>query len=315
MTTESEVSLAGILAALRRRQRVVVVLTAVVTLLGVLYAFLATPLYTATIATMPANNQEGGALSSLASRLGPAAALAGINLGGGGSNKETYLAILRSQDLAGRFIARYELLPDLFPERWDAKAKQWRRGDSGPIGWATGKISWLLAKLSGDRGWKDRAAVPSTWEAYEQFARLITIEQSPTTGVVTVAFEFADPERAALWANKFVALANQQLRERAVHESTEALEYLNARLEATSMLELRQTMYHLVETHLEQITLANVREEFAFTIIDAAVVPEQRSHPQRILTVVLSLVIGLILGVAAALTWDSARGAWRDHAG
>jgi uncharacterized protein involved in exopolysaccharide biosynthesis len=314
MTTESEVSLAGILAALRRQKRLVVLSTAICTLLGVLYAFLATPLYTAMIAIVPSNNQEGDALQSLASRLGPAAALAGINLGAGGSSKETYLAILRSQDLAERFMARYDLLPDLFPERWDAKSKHWHR-NSGPISWLSGKISWLLAQLSGDRGWKDRTAVPSSGEAYEQFTQIITIEESPTTGVVTVSFEFADPERAASWANKFVALANQELRARAVNESTKALEYLNGRLEATSMLELRQTMYHLVETHLEQITLANVRDEFAFTIIDAAVVPEQRSHPQRILTVALSLVVGLILGVMAALTWDSARGAWRDQAG
>ncbi|HEX7114312.1 MAG TPA: Wzz/FepE/Etk N-terminal domain-containing protein [Steroidobacter sp.] len=311
MTSETEISLAGILAALRRQHRVIFLLTAVSSLVGLLYAFFATPLYTATIAVMPSTQQDGGTLSTLAARLGPAAALAGINLGSGGTPKETYLAVLRSQDLAQQFIERYKLLPELFPERWDAEAGQWRSDGAGPLAWLSQKASWLLAKLTRDRGWKPRESKPSDWEAYDRFSEVITITESPITGIVSVSFELPDPERAAFWANRFIALANEQLRERAVREASKALEYLNDRVEATNTLELRGTLYRLIEANLEEITLANVREEFAFTIIDAAAVPEERSHPQRVLTLALSFVIGVVLGIAAALTWDAFGEAWR----
>jgi uncharacterized protein involved in exopolysaccharide biosynthesis len=52
--------------------------------------------------------------------------------------------------------------------------------------------------------------------------------------------------------------------------------------------------------------LANVRMEFAFTVIDPAVPPERKDHPKRSLYVLFGLFLGFAIGVLAAY-WRSAR--------
>ena len=50
--------------------------------------------------------------------------------------------------------------------------------------------------------------------------------------------------------------------------------------------------------------LANVREEYAFKIIDPAVVPDMRSKPQRRKIVILGLLLGVVFGSLLVLVKD-----------
>lgn len=302
---QNGINLADALAALRRRKRIVLILAGGFALFGVLYAVLETPLYTATATIIPSDDQDAGALSTLAASLGPAAAFAGINLGAGGANQEAYMAVLRSRELAGLFISRHDLLPQLFPGWWDVDAQQWKPVEPGIVGRIKQGISRTLAALSGDEGWEEPNKTPTEWQAFREFNAIRNVSKDSLTGIVTISFEFRDPELAAQWTNAYVALANQEIRKRTVEESSRALGYLNARAEETSIVGLRETIYRLVETQLERIMLANAREEFAFQVIDKAVPPEQRSHPSRLLVVILLAVLGLVLGVFAALGWES----------
>lgn len=308
MADENEVHLADVITALGRRRKIIFTSAGAFVLVGLLYAVFETPLYTATATVIPADEQDTGALSSLAASLGPAAAFAGINLGGGTSGREAYLAILRSRELAEQFISQNQLLPYLFPSRWNFESQSWKETAPGLLSGIKRAISRGVAALSGDQGWREPASKPTVWEAVREFNRIRTISEDSLTGIVTVSLEFRDPNLAAQWANGYVALANQEIRERTVAESSRALAYLDERAEETSIVGLRETIYRLVETQLEKIMLANVREEFAFRVIDSAAVPEQRSHPSRVLVVMLSLALGLVLGCFAVLGWESYKG-------
>jgi len=46
--------------------------------------------------------------------------------------------------------------------------------------------------------------------------------------------------------------------------------------------------------------LANVRVEYAFTVIDPAVPPERRISPRRSLYVLVGALLGFTLGISAA---------------
>jgi len=124
------------------------------------------------------------------------------------------------------------------------------------------------------------------------------------SGTVSISFTFRDPELAAQWANDYVALANHEIRTRTIEESSQALEYLNERIESTSIVGLRETIFRLIETHLEKITLASARPEFAFRVIDRAVAPEERSHPKRKLIVAMSLLAGLAFATLATMVLE-----------
>ncbi len=306
---EQEIYLSDIIAALKRRKRLIIAIATGTFVAGLLYAVLATPRYTASV-TVRAAIEESGGLSSLNSRFGSMASIAGIDLSSGGSNKDEYMAILSSRELVSRFIKSHSLLPHLFPERWDEKAKKWKQPGSGLLVRISRMVSRTLAYLSGDEGWREiHDPAPSDWEAYKEFSKnILKIREEKDTGDISVSFEFRDPALAASWANAYVALANQEIRDNAVREASRALVYLNKQATETTVAELRVTIYSLIETQLKRIMLANSRPEFAFRIIDRAVVPEDKSYPKRGLIIFLSLLLGSAIGIIFALGADTYRG-------
>jgi len=305
ITEDQEIYLGDVVAALVRRKIMIASVAGACVLAGLLYAVFTTPLYTASVTVKPAVEEEG-ALGGLAQRFGGAAALAGINLEGGGTDRAEYLAILRSRGLGQRFIERYEIKPYIFPDEWDAERGEWKSNGSGgesPGGGLELRIARLLAVLSGDEGWRLRTDPgPSMWDAYKEFNEKIrTIREDLETGIVTVEFKFRNPELAALWANDYVAMANREIRDSTIREASRALSYLNEEVERTTVTGVRDSIFGLVEGQLERIMLANVRPEYAFKVLDPAVVPEERSHPRRALILAVSLVLGVMLGLFAAL--------------
>ena len=312
---EDEISLRDIAATLARRKRLIAAFAAIVTMIGLLYAVFTQPLYTAELTARPVGEGSGDTLSRLQGQFGGAAGLAGIDLGGGASDTQEFIAILKSRDLGERFIADAGLKRHLFSRRWDAQTQSWKTGEPGLIGKIAQSLSRTLAWLSDDEGWRPpQPGEPSDWAAYKVFnGQIRRIDEDLQSGIVTVSFEFRDPELAAEWANAYVAMANGDIRQDTVREASRALAYLNEQVQETSVAGLRETIFSLIQTQLERITLANARPQYAFKILDPAVVPEERSHPSRSLIVILSLMLGGMLGVFVALAME----AWRGnlHAG
>lgn len=314
--TSKELSIRDLIEALYRHRLVVLWCTVGTLLVGLLYAIFATPLYTASVTMVPVNEEKPGGLGNLAGQLGSIASLAGINIPGGGSNAVEYVAILKSRQVGESFIREYNLKRHLFPEKWDEGRGTWKSAEAGSkpslLARMRRQVSAIMARLSGDQGWKGRPAEaePSTWLAYALFNEDIRlVQEDPETGLITVLFRFSDPELAAKWANAYVDMVNHEIRNKTIAEASRALSYLKAQAEETSVMGVRDTIFALVKNQLERIALANAREDYAFKIIDRAVVPETRSHPRRGLIVILSAALGCMLGVLVAF----GREAWSRH--
>jgi len=300
-----EVTLNDIFSAMRRRFRLIAAITIIVTVAGILYAILAQPTYEAFTVVMPSTG-SGGTLGKLGNGLAGAAALAGLDLSSQDSEKDEYIAILKSRDLAQKFIEAKGILPALFPERWDQASKSWHPLGTGGMRAA---ISRALASLSGDEGWHQKTdPAPTTGEALSKFDEIRDIKEDDASGEVKVYFEFRNPELSAEWANAYVALANDLIRQRTIDEASKALNYLNQQVERTSISALRETLYNLVEEQLKTIALANARQDYAFRIIDPAILPERRAWPKRAMTVIIAFMLGAALGTLSALVASSMKG-------
>ena len=127
-------------------------------------------------------------------------------------------------------------------------------------------------------------------------SRVLDLHEEKLKGTTTITIEWQDPVVAARWANDLVGLANELLRTRAIEESTRNIEYLNKQLPQTSVVEIQHAIYRLIEAETKSLMLAHGRAEYAFTIVDPAVVPEFRVSPRRTLMVVSGLFIGGFLG-------------------
>lgn len=233
----------------------------------------------------PAAN-DGPKASDLVGSLGGLAALAGINVESGG-HKEEAIAILESRAFSAAFIRDLNLLPVLFPKRWDVAAKDWINPDKAPS--IEDGVTFL-----------DR--------------RIKKITTAAGSQSVTLSVEWTDPQIAADWANQLASRLNETMRQRDIARAESSIAYLQQQLEKTQVVEIRASLFRLLETQIKNIMLAQVNVEYAMKIIDpAAVSPlDDFVRPKRALIIAIGFFVGLIVAAVIVVWRESVRSALRE---
>jgi uncharacterized protein involved in exopolysaccharide biosynthesis len=267
----SEISLVRVWSFIWRHRAIIATFSVISAVAAGALSSIMTPKYRSEVVFSPADSSSG--LGDLGGQLGGLAALAGINIGGGGKKSDEMLEYLRSRTFTAQFIQRHSLMPVLFAKKWDAKRGQWR-GDPPTIAEGVGKFALKVRQIAEDR----------------------------RTGIVTVAIIWSDRVLAAQWANALIAEADDALRQRGIAELTRSLDYLKAESAETSEVEVRSAVYKLMETELKNAMLARTRDAYAFKILDPAVVrdPKDIDSPNKPLIVFLGLIFGFLFGVVVA---------------
>lgn len=249
-------------------------------------AFSMQPVYRAATMLVPAQHENSGlgGLGAALGQLGGLAAMAGVNVGGSGPQVEEALAVLKSREFTERFIQDKNLLPILFPKRWDAQRQQWR----------------------------DPKKVPTLADGSRYFMKKLRfVAQDKKTSLVTLSIEWTDPAVAAQWTNELVSRLNSEMRARAIKSSDASMQYLQKELATTIALDTRQAINRLVENTINQRMFANVTEEYSFRIVDRALPPDRKDkvRPNKAILLGSGLILGLIVGAAIVLI----RAAWRNR--
>jgi len=275
---EDEIDLVELWRTLARHKWLILLTTLLVAALATTAAFVMTPVYRAEVLMAPISPaQETGRLARIADQFGGLASMAGIDLGNQDTDVEAAIATLKSREFTLAFIRDNQLLPVLFDENWNAASKTWDVEDP-----------------------KD---IPTEWDAYKFFDKEVrSVSRDKKTGLLTLAIEWKDRDLAPRWANELVERINRQQQHKAIAEARKSIEFLKAQLEKTSVTEIQQAIWRLVEAQDKKAMLANVREEYAFEVIDPAVAPDQEDFvkPKQKLMIALGVVVGLMLGVFLA---------------
>ncbi len=114
-------------------------------------------------------------------------------------------------------------------------------------------------------------------------------------GIVTFTMNWDDPKLAAKYANSFVSSINNYIRDDEILEAEKSIDYLKKEIEKTTLVDIKNVLNSLIQEQLQTIMLANVREDYAFKVIDPAMVPKTKIKPQRRQIVILGFIFGLIL--------------------
>ena len=270
MREPNEVSILDVADVFVRRRWLMAGIILIVFALAVAAAFIVTPVYRATVVMASVDaNQSATALGDL----GGLAALAGFELNDSAKSEEA-IAKLVSRSFTHIFVEDQGLMPILFASIWDAENRE-----------------WLVDSPD---------EVPTMQDAFRLIDNSIrTVARDADTGLLALHIDWTDPELAASWANRMVEMINQNLKEQAIGEAQRSIDYLNEALTKTDVVEARAAMYRLMETQINNIMLANVREEFAFKVIDPAVAAEADDfiRPNRVLLAIIGLAAGF--GLAA----------------
>jgi uncharacterized protein involved in exopolysaccharide biosynthesis len=280
---DEEIDLADIWRVLAAGRAVIGAITSVCIAAAVAVAFLMTPVYRAETLLAPVESSDKSASPIL--QFGALEGFAGIGLGGGsGGDSAEALATLTSRVFTDAFIREEKLMPVLYADRWDAARK----------------------------GWKEGEEPPTAWDAYRLFDRNVRfVNKDVKTGLVTLAIEWRDPDSAALWANRLVQRINAERRAEAIREAETSISYLKEQLAETSLVEMQQAIYQLIESKIRKIMVAKSLDEYAFRVIDPAVPPQEYSSPRRVPIIILGIVFGLIVSAVIVLVRSRFAGASR----
>lgn len=270
---DEEIDLADVWRVLAAGRTVIAAITSACTAAAVAGAFLMTPVYRAETLLAPVESSDKSASPIL--QFGALEGFAGIGLGGGsGGDSAEALAALTSRIFTDAFIREEKLMPVLYADRWDAARK----------------------------GWKEGEAPPTAWDAYRLFDRKVRfVSKDVKTGLVTLAIEWRDPDSAAQWANRLVQRINAERRAEAIREAETSIAYLKEQLAETSLVEMQQAIYQLIESKIRKIMVAKSLDEYAFRVIDPAVPPQEFSSPRRAPIIILGLLFGLIVSAVVVL--------------
>lgn len=251
---------------------------------GVAATLVITPKYQADVLASPAEESKGGGLASLTGSFGGVAELAGLSVGTGGGARESAIAYLKSRAFIEDFIKEKNLLPILYSDRWNAD-----------------KRKWII---------DDPKKVPSLWSAYRLFSlQILTVAVDKKSGLITLSVVWKDRDQAVDWANDLIRRANAKLRQKAISEAELSLGYLEKELQKTSVVEVQQAIFRVMESQIKTKMMANVQEQYAFNIIDPAALMDEGAYvkPNRLMLLVLGFVGGGLLGVLAAIALKAAR--------
>jgi uncharacterized protein involved in exopolysaccharide biosynthesis len=264
---EANIGLREFVALIAQQKFSIAIIVSTFTLVSVAGVLLVSKKYEAIAVISPVTDQESGEKSSLSSQIGGIAALAGIGTGTGGKRFES-IATLQSEELTERYIRDNNLLPVLYAKKWDSKLQTWKPSISKP---------------------------PTYWLANRYFKNSIRrVTEDPKTGLYNISITWKDPKLAAKWANDIIRLTNEYLRNKAIAESERRIAYLTDQAARASSIEVKASIYRLLESEIKSQTLARGNEEYALKVIDPAFVPETPSSPNPLLWIGLGLFSGLL---------------------
>ncbi|TMP54712.1 Wzz/FepE/Etk N-terminal domain-containing protein [Pseudoalteromonas sp. S1612] len=290
---DDEIDLRELFTAIWQGKWTIIIITALFAVASVIYAINQPNIYKSEALLAPAEEQQGG-LGALAGQFGGLASLAGVNLGGGSSNKaQLAIEVLKSRQFTSDFIQKHNILTDLMAaESWDmqtntviydseifdAENNKWVREVKAPF-----------------------KPEPSMQEAYKEFSKILSASSDKETGMVKIAVEHVSPYVAKQWVEWLIQDINATMKQRDVQEAIKSTDFLTQQLEQTKIADIRAVLYKLVEEQTKTIMFAKVRDEYVFKTIDAALVPEEKFKPKRALIAILGTMLGGMLSVMLVL--------------
>jgi len=292
---DDEIDLAELWHAIWSGKLLIIAISALFAIASVFYAIKQPNIYQATTLLAPASEQGGASgLSKMAGQFGGLASLAGINLGGGGTDKTGLaLEILKSRLFLENFIAEHQLLvPLMAANNWDANTNALTIDDEI---YNSETNTWLREVKA------PKKPEPSPWEAFKAFKQVLSVSTDKENGMITLAIEHYSPEVATQWLLWLVDDINSTMREQDKVEAQNSIDYLSKKLQETQLADMQTVFYQLIEEQTKTIMLAEVSKEYVLKTIDPANAPEEKAKPKRALIVVLGTMLGGILSVLIVL--------------
>ncbi|MCF8070268.1 MAG: hypothetical protein K9L30_16920 [Desulfobacterales bacterium] len=263
-TEEDEINLLDLFLVVLKHKILIIGIVFLTGLGALLYSLTMPNIYLSEATISPKEDDKNSA--------NPLSSLGGgqIGIGGGGSLEKLEL-MLKSRELTRRVIHKHDLLPILYPDRWDDKAKKWREGQEPTIqdGWQL--VNGSLLKIKADTGFS----------------------------TLKVGIEHKDPDTAQKIVNYYMVELSEALREEVIHDASEKMKFFEEQLNYITDSMMRDKVYALLAKEIEKDTFARAQKYYSFNVVDPPIVPDlnKKIRPKRKLICILSVLVAFFMAI------------------
>ena len=271
------------------------------TLIAVLVTLFILPVTYQSVAVLQPVAVDQSGLSKLGSLAGGLPAMLGI--GGGDEKSQQLVNFLASRNLKQRLIEKYDLLPRLYEDSWNAELKKWDSDDP-----------------------KEQPSVIKALQRNELGA-FFSVSKDKKTELISLAWVDEDPQFAARMLERVIQELNHYLefdyetdaqRERVFVEdllkkAKTELEYWEKQVPEAKLtqgeiqreLVTSQLVYQELRKQLELAKIQEAQEVISFKVLDAPFVPEVKYKPKRTLICAATLLASGITAILLVFIWRS----------
>ncbi len=285
----NEIDIKEIIKLLFKNKLNIFLITSTVALLTLIYAIFQPNVYTSKAILAPTNAED-----SISSQLGGFSGISGF--GGisfpGAEATPAQEALERMQSFnfySSHFLPNINLEDLMAVERWLPEENILVYDEEIFI---SDKNKWVR-DVSFPRNPK-----PSDQESYERFLDYINISEDRATTFVELSITHKSPYISKEWLDTIISGINSSSRDIDIRIANDAINFLSEYSESTNVKSLQDVSSRLLENQMQKLMLASATDDYVFKVLEYPIVSEEPSGPDRIQTVLLGIILGLILSAS-----------------
>ncbi|MBN1381630.1 MAG: hypothetical protein JXA41_08145 [Deltaproteobacteria bacterium] len=303
---EDEIDLLELWQVIVKRKKMIIIMVVAAVFLTAFLSLFMTNIYqskTMIIPITPRDAGRGGTMSMLAEQFGGLAAM-GISTPGAASASEI-VNLLKSNILREKIITKYHLLPVLFYDQYNWETKKWKIEEEGPSFSINpfkliGKLVALVRPADPGAPKKEDDGIPGIWDGLRALKTIVNVNHDIKENSITLSVDLYDPEQAKKIVEYFLQTLTDHMSFEAKRVALTNRKYLESQLNETSDPLIKQKIYNLIAQQIETSMMSEVKENFAFKVIDPPMTPDLKIKPRRSIMVILAFMTALFIGILAA---------------
>ena len=256
-----EINLVDYAKVVLKHKKMILLAVAAVVFVTIILSLLATPVYEARAVITPiAQNQQSSQFA-----FASIASQFGI-LPNQSPNTSEIVSLLKSNIIRERTIKKYNLLSVFFPKGFS-------------------------------RGTTENEKI---WKGLRYMDGNLRINLKQKDNVIEVSMRYRSPQRAADIVGYILSELTEYMSSEAKRVAETNRKYLEAQIDKTPDPFIRAKIYGLIAQQIETATMAEVKENFAFKVLDPPLTPDKKISPKRTQMVIVAFFVSLFAAVFAA---------------
>lgn len=281
---EDEIDLRELWATLMKYKREIVKLSAIVTLLALIYAMSIPNSYKSYALLIPQEQSK----PSLSGGLSALAGMAGVSLNGGSADAFSSLeAILKDYSFNKTVINKYDLLKRISSSEQE-KNMVFAFGFEG--------FYWLL---NGGEDYEGDSQKENVFSAHQALQGMLSLSSDKKTGLITLSAVTKDRFLAKELVEIYLKELTEHLKQMEIKEVLKKIKFYKQELATANDIQLKTQISGLLSSLVQKRVLSSSNE---FYVVSQMIAPrvaqiQEKTKPKRSLILVLAVILSLIIGV------------------